>query len=93
MSEQIQSISQIKFFEMVDQLPVARRFWDRNTLLMDRELIEVNMPFLSEEASLFVRFLVCVWSGKDESFSVVEVARLIARYRVVAAWFESPFWP
>ena len=89
------SVNQQRFADMLNTYPTIARYWDFETLTVDRDaLLEAVKGMELKERQLALFFLQ-LWDWKNDGFNMVAAAMAWDREArlLVSDWLRDPFWP
>lgn len=90
------SPNQIKFFDMLERVEFAKKYWDRGEGTINLEFIEKNLSLLSAGEASMLKFLVGVWLSHNQlGFDFIDDGCNLngELKQVYYDWVTSPYFP
>ena len=87
--------TQDKFYELLNNYPFARPYWDQEKREVDLEALNARSWSTHEQA--VINALVEIWTGNTSngfSASITELAQISDGLRKpILEWLADPYWP
>ena len=93
--------SQLRFFEMLNQVPRIQHLWDEQGNGGDGafcpEEFEAELGVMASGEIQLAKFFCAVWFNDNSKygFDIVDaVAKIDTKHRaLISSWVNNPFWP
>jgi hypothetical protein len=90
------TVSQQRFFTLLQRAPRLVPLWDEDNLCLRLEDFELVLGVMSSGEVVMAQFFVGVWFGSSERYPfdfVDGMSRIDSEQRaIVKDWVEDPFW-